>query len=85
MEKRTVAIIITVAAVLLCACPGITGVFGGILMALISFIPGADIDIMGSSSPRAALNTGIITLVIGVVFCIIAGVAIYLAWKKKKA
>ena len=84
MDKKTVAIIITVVACLLCACPGLFGVFMGMVSAIVSFIPGADIDMMGSSDPQAALNFGVISLIIGIVMVIIAAVAIFLAWRKKK-
>ncbi len=85
MDKRTVAIIVTVAAILLCGCPGIFGLFMGGLFAIISFIPGAKIDMMGSSDPQSALIFGISTLCVSVVFLVIAGVAIFLAWRRSKA
>ena len=84
MDKKTVAIIITVAACLLCACPGLLGVFMGVMFAIVSFIPGADIDIIGRGDPRAALNFGITAFVIGIVMVIIAAIVILFVWKKKK-
>ena len=84
MDKKTVAIIITVLACLLCACPGLSGIAMGAMFALMSFIPGADIDVMGSSDPKAALNFGMFTLVGGIVFVVIAAVVIFFAWRKKK-
>ena len=85
MNKKTVAIIVTVIAVLLCGCPGLLGVFGGGLFAIISFIPGASIDVMGSSNPRSALTTGLIGLCGGLIFVLIAAIAIYLVWRRNKA
>ncbi len=85
MDKKTVAIIVTIIAVLLCGCPGLLGVFGGGLFAIISFIPGANIDIGGSSSPQAALTTGIGILCGGLIFVLIAAIAIYLVWRRNKA
>jgi LPXTG-motif cell wall-anchored protein len=84
MDKKTVAIIVTVLACLLCACPGLTGILVGVMFAIVSMIPGANIDIMGSSDPQAALSSGIVMLVVGIVFVIIAAVVIFFAWKKKK-
>lgn len=84
MDKKTIAIIITVVACLLCVCPGISGMFGGGLFAIISFIPGADIDIFGSPDPSEALNFGLTTLGVSLVLVVIGAVAIFLAWKKKK-
>ena len=52
MDKKTVAIIITVAVCLLCACPGLSGVAMGVIFAVVSFIPGADIDMIGIPIPR---------------------------------
>jgi hypothetical protein len=84
MDKKTTAIIITVAACLLCACPGIFGIFMGLIFAIASVFPGADIDILGSPDPKGAMNFGIISGIIGLVLIIIAGVVIFFAWKKKK-
>jgi len=83
MNKKTVAIIVTVAAILLCGCPGLFSLFFGGMFALISFIPGANIDVMGSSDPRSALNFGIGGLCVGSVFVLIAAAAIFFAWRRK--
>jgi hypothetical protein len=58
MNKRTTAIVVTVISVLLCACPGLFALFMGGMFALVSFIPGADIDVFGSSDPQSALTFG---------------------------
>jgi hypothetical protein len=83
MDKKTVAIIVTVAAVLLCGCPGLFSLLLGGMFALISFIPGANIDVFGSNDPRSALNFGIGGLCVGVVFVLIAAAAIFFAWRRK--
>jgi hypothetical protein len=83
MDKKTVAIIVTVAAILLCGCPGLFSLLLGGMFALISFIPGANIDVFGSSDPRSALNFGIGGLCVGVVFVLIAAAAIFFAWRRK--
>ena len=85
MDKKTVAILVTVAALLLCGCPGIMGMFMGGLFAVISLIPGADIDMMGSSDPQSALTFGLGLLCVSLVFVVIAGVAIVVAWRRSKA
>ena len=59
MDKKTTGIIATVAAVLLCGCPGLCGLFFGVISAIASFIPGSEIDVFGSNDPQAALYTGI--------------------------
>jgi hypothetical protein len=83
MDKKTIAIIVTVAAILLCGCPGLFSLLLGGMFALISFIPGANIDVMGSNDPRSALNFGIGGLCIGSVFVLIAAAAIFFAWRRK--
>ena len=84
MDKRVVAIIVTVAAVLLCACPGLFGLFMGGMFAVISFVPGADIDVFGSTDPQSALNFGIGGLCGGAVLVLIAAVAIFVAWRRQR-
>ena len=83
MDKKTVAIIVTVAAILLCGCPGLFSLLLGGMFALISFIPGANIDVFVSNDPRSALNFGIGGLCVGVVFVLIAAAAIFFAWRRK--
>jgi uncharacterized membrane protein len=84
MDKKVVAIIVTIVAILLCACPGLVGIFMGVLSALASFIPGAEIDVFGSSDPSAALNMGLGTMCGGFVLLIIAAVAIFMVWRRNK-
>jgi uncharacterized membrane protein len=83
MDKRAVAIIVIVLAILLCACPGLFSLFMGGLFALISFIPGADIDIFGSTDPQSALNFGLGGLGTGFVLVLVAAVVIFIAWRHK--
>lgn len=83
MSNKTTAIVVTIAAMLLCGCPGLFGLLMGGMFAVISFIPGANIDVMGSSDPRSALNLGIGGLCVGIVFVLIAAVAIFFAWRRK--
>lgn len=82
MDKRTTAIVVTIVAVLLCACPGIFGLCMGGMFALVSFMPGANIDIGGSQDPRSALTVGIVGLCFGIVFVLIAAIAIYFVWRR---
>ena len=83
MDKKTTAIVVTVAAMLLCGCPGLASLLFGAMFALISFIPGANIDVFGSSDPQSALTFGIGGVCVGLVFVLIAAVAIFLAWRRK--
>ena len=84
-SKNTGAIIGTVIAAILCGCPGLLAMCWGALSAIISFIPGADINIGGSSDPNTALLTGIGTLCGGVILIAIPIVIGVLTLRKKKA
>ena len=68
MDKKTTGIIATVATALLCGCPGLFGMCWGLIAAVASQIPGANIDIGGSSDPTTALMSGIGALCLGVIF-----------------
>jgi hypothetical protein len=59
MDDKTKGIIATIAAVVLCGCPGLFMCFIGATSVLASQIPGADIDVMGSSDPASAMTMGI--------------------------
>jgi hypothetical protein len=67
MDRNT-GIIITIVTAILCGCPGLFSCFWGLLASVISFIPGADIDIGGSSEPVAALLSGLGAVCVGVIF-----------------
>ena len=68
MSNRNASMIATIVTAVLCGCPGFLGLcFGGISL-LESFVPGAQIDVFGSSDPRSAAAMGLVTLCIGVIF-----------------
>jgi hypothetical protein len=54
-------------------------------MAIISQVPGAEIDIFGSQDPSAALTTGIVLLCLGVIFVAIPIVIGLVTLRKKPA
>ncbi len=85
MDKRTLAIVVTVVAVLFCACPGLIGLLMGGMFAVVSAVPGADIDVFGSSDPVAARNFGVGSICISLVFLLIAAGAIFWAWRRNRA
>jgi hypothetical protein len=68
MDKKTQGIVATVAAVILCGCPGLVGLCSGAIFAFAGVVPGSDIDVFGSSDPSSAITTGIITLCVSVIF-----------------
>ncbi len=83
MDKKTTAIVATVAAVVLCGCPGMFAFFMGAMFAGISQIPGADIDMFGRSDPQSALNFGLASICVGLVFVLIAVVISTIFWRRK--
>jgi hypothetical protein len=82
--KKTGAIIGTVVAALLCGCPGLAALCWGSVSAVVSFIPGANIDIGGSSDPNTAFFVGIGSLCGGLIFIAIPIVVGLLTLRKKK-
>jgi hypothetical protein len=85
MDKRTTGIIATVVTGLLCGCPGLASLCWGGLSAVISFIPGAQIDMFGSQDPRSALFSGLGAVCLGVVFVAIPVVVGFLTLRDKPA
>ena len=84
MDKRTSAIVMTVAATLLCACPGLFSLCMGGMFALLSFVPGAEIDVLGSSDPQSALAFGLGALCVGALSLAIGVAAIVFVWRRRK-
>lgn len=85
MENRNTAMIITGVTALCCGCPGLFSVCWGALAATVSFVPGADIDIGGSSDPQAALLTGLGSLCIGILLIAIPIAVGFFTLRKKPA
>ena len=83
MDQKTTGIILTIAAVLLCGCPGLFSLFFGGLMALVSFVPNANIDVYGSNDPQSALTFGLGALCLGVLFVAIPVVVGVLTLRRK--
>jgi hypothetical protein len=85
MDQRTKGIVATVAAVVLCGCPGLFMCFFGATSAFASFIPGAKIDVMGSSNPASATTIGFVFLCLSVIFIAIPIVVGFIMLRKKPA
>jgi hypothetical protein len=68
MDRKTTGIIATIVAALLCGCPGLLALFMGVIFAGASQVPGAEVDVFGSSDPQAAMTTGAAMLCLGVIF-----------------
>jgi hypothetical protein len=66
MDRNT-GLITTIVTGVLCGCPGLFACFWGLLAAVVSFMPGAEIDIGGSSDPTSALLAGLGAIVVGII------------------
>jgi hypothetical protein len=71
MDQRSTGIVATVVTALLCGCSGLVCIFAGGITSLTSFIPDAEIDILGRTDPQAAFGAGIGMLCLGIVFVLI--------------
>lgn len=83
MDKKNTGLIATIAAVVLCGCPGIFMCFMGAMYALVGSVPGADIDINGSSDPASAISLGITLLCVSIIFIAIPIAVGFFTMRKK--
>ncbi len=83
MDTKTKGIVSTIAAVFLCGCPGLFMCFFGSISTFVSFVPGADIDVGGSSDPAAATAMGIGALCLSLIFIAIPIAVGYFTLRKK--
>lgn len=84
-NNNTAAIIALVVTVIFCGCPGVFFLFGGVVSMVASVIPGAEIDVVGSSDPRSAMVMGAIGFLIGLVFVAIPIVIGVISLRRKPA
>ncbi len=84
MDKKTTALVATIATAVFCGCPGLLSLGVGGMMALVGLIPGAEIDIFGSSDPSSAIAMGIGMLCGGIVLIAIPIVVGVLTLRKPK-
>jgi hypothetical protein len=86
MDTKTKGIVATIAAVLLCGCPGLFMCFFGATSVFASFVPGADINIGGNTDPASATTMGFVFLCLSVIFIIIPiAVGFFMLRKKPEA
>jgi hypothetical protein len=84
MDKKTTGLVATIAAVILCGCPGIFGLCMGSTSLIASFIPGAEIDVFGSNDPAAATTMGFVFLCLSIIFIAIPIVVGIVTLRKPK-
>jgi hypothetical protein len=83
MDDKTKGIVATIAAVVLCGCPGLFLCFFGATSLFASAAPGAEIDVFGSSSPAAGATMGFVFLCLSLIFMAIPVVVGFLMFRKK--
>ena len=83
MDKKTTGLIATIATALLCGCPGIFGLCMGSTSLIAGFVPGADIDVFGSSDPSSAATMGVVFLCLSIIFIAIPIVVGVMTLRKK--
>ena len=86
MDTKTKGIVATIAAVVLCGCPGLFMCFFGSISLFVSAVPGANIDVGGSSNPAAATGMGLVFLCLSLIFIAIpVAVGFFMLRKKPEA
>ncbi len=83
MDNKNTGLIATIAAVVLCGCPGLCLCFFGALSAFAGFVPGADIDVAGSSDPSSAIAMGFGSICVSILFIAIPIAVWYFMMRKK--
>ena len=83
MNNKNTGLIATIASVVLCGCPGLFMCILGAPYIFVGLMPGADIDINGSSDPASAITLGITMLCVSV-FLIIIPIAVWFFMMRKK-
>ena len=66
--SRNTNMIATIVATVLCGCPGLFGLCFGATSLIASFVPGAEIDVFGSSDPASAQTMGFLVLCLSAIF-----------------
>lgn len=84
-NQRNIQLIATLAAVVLCGCPGLFGLCFGLSSVFASFVPGAEIDVFGSNDPQAATAMGLVSFCVSVIFLAIPVVTWFLTRPKQTA
>jgi len=85
MNNKNTQLIATIAAVVLCGCPGLFGLCFGLTSVFASFTPGAEIDVFGSSDPQSATVMGLVTLCVSVIFIAIPIITWFATRRKEPA
>lgn len=71
MNNRTVGILTTSIAAILCGCPGILFLCAGGVLAFSSFIPGVQVSLPSDNDLRPSLAIGISVLCLGMILVLL--------------
>ena len=82
--NRNTALILTLVTVVLFGCPGLFACLGGAIATTVSFIPGAEIDIAGSTDPAAAQALGVGGMCLGLFFIAIPVLVWFFALRRRR-
>ena len=82
-SNRNTAVIATIGTTVLCGLPGLCLCLFGGMFAFAGGMPGADIDIAGSSDPQAAIGLGVGLLCFSLIFIAIPVVVGFVTLRKK--
>ena len=85
MNNKNTGLIATIAAVVLCGCPGLFMCFFGAISTAASFMPGADINVGGSTDPTSATAMGIGSICGSIILIAIPIAVWYFPMRKKPA
>lgn len=85
MNNRNTSLIATIAAAVLCGCPGLFGLCFGLTSLFASFAPGAEIDVFGSSDPQSATVMGLVSLCISVILIAIPVIVWFVTRRREAA
>lgn len=85
MNNKNTGLIATIASVVLCGCPGLFMCFFGAISTFVSFVPGANIDVAGSSDPASATAMGLGSICVSIIFIAIPVAVWYFTMRKKPA
>lgn len=83
MNNKNTNLIATLVATVLCGCPGLFALCFGVTSVFASFVPGAQIDVFGSSDPRSATTMGVAALCLSVIFIAIPIVTWFVTRRKE--
>ena len=84
MNKRNTPVIATIVAAVLCGLPGLFGLCFGSTTLLAGFMPGAQIDIFGSTDQASATTLGLLVLCMSLVMIAMPGIVWFVTRRRRE-